>query len=128
MNTYSIHKIVSTGKRGKLQITTMFEGKSVTRHIVNGVGRHPDDTLPKHYAVIQNIINTNRQEIAKRAEWLAEAENPKNKQKVDLDTMKAVAAGKQAFEIALNEAEVQLGILITNDPLQVRYVVGEDSE
>lgn len=128
MNTYKIHKIVSTGKRGKLQITTMFEGKSVTRHIVNGVGRHPDDTLPKHYdRMISNINNLN-EEIKRRVEWLAEADSPKNKEKVDKATRQAVADQKVEYENALLAASTVYTNLITNDPLQVRYVVGGEDE
>lgn len=128
MNTYKIHKIVSTGKRGKLQITTMFEGKSVTRHIVNGVGRHPDDTLPKQYSRVMGVIDDLTKEINRRAEWLAEVELPKNRDKVDKDQVKVVTSQKQAYEMSLLSVQEELNYMQQEDPLQVRYVVGGEDE
>jgi hypothetical protein len=46
---FAIDRIISTDKKGKMQVTVRFNNKTVTRHLQNMQGKHPDDSLPSSY-------------------------------------------------------------------------------
>lgn len=51
MHTYQIAKTISVGRKSTL-VTVKVGNKTVSRHIVNGRGTHPDDTIPKQHRTL----------------------------------------------------------------------------
>lgn len=115
---FSIARTVSA-KGKKAQIICNFHGKSVTRHIIDGVGKHPDDNVPRVNQRmrediadcergINNCIQTNAS-LAKRQD--AEAK----------DLVVRTAQEKAKLEARLLSIQTALASFEKEDPLMVRY-------
>lgn len=123
---YEIYKVISTGKKGHAQIVVLFNGQSVTRHIINNVGRHPDDTIPAlHNRLRENIENNKKLTTDKAAAiniLTDEKLRPKNikpAQAVALVASMAIEIGKLKDELPM--LEEALRTVQKEDPLMVNY-------
>ncbi len=55
---YKIDKVLSANaKKGTMMVTVKFNGRTVTRHIKNGQGKHPDDNVPKMHDRANSSVN-----------------------------------------------------------------------
>jgi flagellar motility protein MotE (MotC chaperone) len=62
-NRFAIVRTISTSNKGRelrQEVTVDFQGQSVTRHIRNGVGKHPDDTIPSMHRKLEERVDRNR--------------------------------------------------------------------
>lgn len=118
---FVIHKIISRGKKGKACITTMYERKSVTRHVENWIGKHPDDTLPKQYEAKRKILVEYEQTISS----LETAITALQKKSPHDEQLKPLSVRLELLRLAHLEAMQSLQAFSDENPLQVRYVISE---
>jgi hypothetical protein len=124
MDTYKIIRVIS-GTKDRQMVTVKFENKTVTRHIIDGFGRHPDDKRPKLQSKMLTRIQGLRDDIAKleRAEAAAQTEVAKKgrdwrlaQEAIPLIQSKLVdTRAYLAGTVGVYEQEVK------ENPLQVQY-------
>jgi hypothetical protein len=69
---YEIYKTIQTNTTKRTaEIVTLFQGKSVTRHLKGGIGRHPDDTIPALHARLEDRVAQNKLAQQHKAEMLS---------------------------------------------------------
>lgn len=117
---FKIHRVVSSGSKGT-QILVLFNGKSVTRHIVNGVGRHPDDSLPTLYKKLEDRLSEAKSSKAQAEEAIPMLEKTKAKyyQQHILDLQKKI----KQYEDSAATLATALDQVRKENPLMVRYIV-----
>ena len=114
-----VRTISSNPKRDTAQVTVNYNGRVVTRHIKNGVGKHPDDALPGIHQKLQERISENQREqqfllssIAalqekKPENWEANSALLELKRKERVDTLPGLIAALEMWK--------------KEDPLMVSY-------
>lgn len=119
-NKFERYKTISRGTRkGEEQIVVMFQGRSVTRHIRNGVGRHPDDTIPGLHSRLKERIQENESMTRHKKEAIALLE--KNQQKGWIDLAAKMQREIKQLEEALPVLKTALASVEKEDPLMVAY-------
>lgn len=118
---FEIVKTISRGrKQGHAQITVAFQGRSVTRHIINGIGRHPDDTIPGLHQRLHEAISENEGLTADKKMAMAVLAEKKPKGWVDLAAK--MQREVRVLEEALPGLKASLAAVQKEDPLMVRYI------
>ena len=118
---YEIAKHISRGKRkGHEQITVNFQGRSVTRHTINGVGRHPDDTIPGLHSRLKERIQENMSRTSNKKAAIAILEE-KKQPKDWLDLAAKMQREIKSLEAELPGIKAALSAVEKEDPLMVNY-------
>jgi len=117
---FEIRQTISTNaQRRTAQIVVVFNNRCVTRHIKNGIGRHPDDSLPAYHRKLEERVveNKRRQQDALEAKAHFEKTKPK-------DWEAFVVSLEQQRQRLVDELQVMIGaleIVKKEDPLMVSY-------
>lgn len=117
---FEIHKQISRGRRqGDAEIVVLFNGKSVTRHTRNGVGRHPDDTIPALHRRLEERLaeNKRRRDDAVTAQGVLAEKKPKDY----LEHIVALQVQVAKLEADRPLIEAALLAVRKEDPLMVNY-------
>jgi hypothetical protein len=123
--SYKIERVISKGKNGRQMITARFNKKSVTRHIVDGLGRHPDDSIPALHARLHKNVSDLQLRLTFLNARIAATEKKliETPDDVELKLQHVLDGEKLAnTQVALNFATSVLDKLLESDPLTVRYV------
>ena len=126
--SYAIHKVLSTGKRGKQMISVRFNGRTITRHTVNGVGRHPDDGLTRRHALADAIVTDITKELNPVLDGLSQGNKviEANKNKMEVAAVRklipTLIIRKATIEAALELATNARDLDRTENPAMVRYI------
>jgi hypothetical protein len=119
-NKFEIVQQISRGKKkGHAQITVNFQGRSVTRHIINGVGRHPDDTIPALHKRLRDLTDENEAMTRDKKAAIALLEQKKPKGWMDLAAK--MQREIRVLEEALPNLKLALASVQKEDPLMVNY-------
>lgn len=126
MTSYKVEKVLSSSKDGKrLMVSVKFEGKTVTRHIIDGMGRHPDDSRPKFQSKLYARVVDLNQDIAKLEKAIAAATlevERKGKDRVAArEAIPAIEARKVTISISRDAAVQQYETEVKENPLMVEY-------
>jgi len=124
MNQYPVERIVSSGKKGKAMIIVNFNCRSITRHVVNGMGRHPDDSIPAVHKRLEDELENNKRDTDNKREAIAilQRQPPKHLKPVEITTLLAkLAAEVRDLEAVRPIIEDALSNVRKEDPLMVRY-------
>ncbi len=116
---YETAKIISTGSKGRAQVTVQFQGRTVTRHIVNGVGRHPDDSLPAHHRKLEERLSEAKCNISHKEEAIVKftKEKPTDWEKFVVILQADILRLKNDLPTLENALE----IVRKEDPLMVNF-------
>ncbi len=117
---YEIAKVVSAGIKGRAQVTVQFQGRTVTRHIVNGVGRHPDDNLPAHHRKLEERLSEAKRNISHKEGAIVEF--TKKKPNHWEDFVAILQGDILNIKNALPFIENALEIVRKEDPLMVNFI------
>lgn len=145
-NQFKIRQRISTSDKGRelrQQITVEFNGRIVTRHIKDGIGRHPDDSLPAYYRKLEERVTENQRLQQNKLEAITilqkfTKEKPKGlddiMRKATVEVLTGMTAQKAVelaakMELERQQLVDQLQVLIValevvrkEDPLMVTYV------
>lgn len=120
-------RVISAGKKGVMVVTT-FEGKSVTRHVVKGIGRHPDDGIPEMHDTLSNRVKKLTFELTELREMVVKAEKAMLDAAYPAVAKSILAKSLPTWRISIltlpsqiRAAEGHLTALRLNDPLLVHY-------
>ena len=136
-------RLSSNAKRRTAMVTVEFQGRVFTRHIKDGIGRHPDEDLPKIYAKLEERIEENKQFQQDKLEAIAALQNfgqqkPKGledimrKAAIEILTGMTVEKAKdlvvkmelerQRLVDELQVMQLSLDAMKKEDPLMVSYI------
>lgn len=121
-NQFEITQVINRGTRkGCAQIVVNFQGRSVTRHIRDGVGRHPDNLIPTlHKKLADRIQDAERMKNDKMsAIGLLEQKKPKDWEALVLRMQDEIRTLNDSLTNGLKPA---LAVLQKEDPIMVKYV------
>jgi len=117
---FSIIRTISRGKPGRAEIIVNFHGKSVTRHTRNGIGRHPDDTIPALHSRLEERLADN---ISLRGQKVvAQGVLAEKKPEGYLDYISRLQREISVLDAAKPVIESALASVRKEDPLMVAYV------
>lgn len=127
--TYSA-RTLTLGSKGKAQVTLIHNGQSITRHLVNMVGKHPDPAIPARHQVAQDRITQATSLLAKLEKTAAEYAKmvttgvfPKGIDPAEVQAwLGACPDQRVALEAHLEVLAAELAELEANDPILVTYL------
>ena len=120
-NQFKIRQhLSSNAKRRTAMVTVEFQGRVFTRHIKDGIGRHPDDSLPGIYRKLEERIAFNKQDQAMKLEAITmfKAKKPENWE----DHVVALEMQRQRLVDELQVLMLSLDAMKKEDPLMVSYI------
>lgn len=127
-------RLISAGKKGAM-VVVKFEGKSITRHVVNGRGKHPDDGLPAMHETLSNKVKKLTFELNEIRDLVAKGEKALLDPAYNAAAKSILAKTLPTWRISLltlpsqiHNAEKNLVALCTSDPLIVRYDLSGQNE
>lgn len=128
--SYSARLSGEPGSRGKMMVTAIFNGRSVTRHTINGIGKHPDDGMPKRHAAATLRHNIEQRELVKLVDEievikrvLAVADLPDDIRQERTARLELLRMRIEPQRLVLRDAGDALNKLQHEDPLLVRYIL-----
>lgn len=129
MHTYPILRVLSVGKKS-IQITVKVDGKTVTRHIVHGRGKHPNDRIPARHERHQAEVRDARRKVEALDSAIAALKADKDPSIVArrAELQGYIDAKRTAAVLELDAATLRYQELVKNDPLMVDYFTEDDAE
>lgn len=124
-NRYQIDKILSVGKRGKMMVSVHLGNKSVTRHLINGQGRHPDDAIPALHERHAKRVNALRERVQELTKGIVAAEEEIAKKGKQADAARLILPVARVARTA-SETDLAASLLaqeqeLTENPVMVEY-------
>lgn len=117
---FEIARVISRGTRkGHEEVVINFNGESITRHLINGVGRHPDARVPGWHDKLTDAIATAKREVAGRDVSIAALEEKKPKGYIDQITNHQ--RNRDLIKAQIPSLEEALRVLQKEDPIMVYY-------
>lgn len=92
MATFKATVISENRKRNTQMVSVKWDGKTITRHLINWQGKHPDDSLPKQYAKRGKEILNGDQYIAQVQKEIARFNVMKPDEQAALSPVERAAA------------------------------------
>lgn len=123
-STFPILRTVSS-KGNRAQITVRFGKLTVTRHIIDGQGKHPDDSLPKRYENGLAVIASLRIDVEKLNKVLAAIDKEIETNGPEVDSARiaqpAYIAARLVANLALLEHIERYQTELAENPLFVTF-------
>jgi hypothetical protein len=128
-SSYKIERVVSSGKKGAQEVTVRFGKKSVTRHLINGRGKHPDDSIPELHAQLNKRVGELQGALNKLDEGIKNAEREVEKNGPQADEAKRflpiARIARATTDARLKDATDARDREEVENPLFVQYLSGE---
>ena len=123
-SSYPIHKVLSIGKKG-MMVSVRFGDKTVTRHLINMRGRHPDDSIPALHDRLNDIVNKLQEELGQLVKGIEKAEKEVTKDGPSADAARMLLPVARIAQV-LREAQLKDAISVRDqeaieNPIFVGY-------
>jgi hypothetical protein len=122
---YKVEKILSVGKKGKMMVSVRVGNKTVTRHLVHGIGRHPDDSIPALHERHGKRVDALRERVRELTKGIVGAEEEVARNGKDADAARTLLPIARLARTT-SEADLVASVAaqeqeLLDNPLMVEY-------